>query len=179
MPGRKAFAQGIRRVGAQICCGGMLQKGTPILAQFRMKSGFADGGGHAGDKEPLGRWLVSPWRCPPSPAAPTPSATWAKLCPSAAARHCSSRGAAAAAGKFAGPAAGTVRRGGARGGRGGCLGCCGGAARRLREMLPAMLPRVLGSARGTLPRMLGMCLPGCSGGACRGAREVVGRCSPG
>lgn len=77
----------------------------------------------------------------------------------------------------AGSGHGAARRG--AGWAGGCLGCCGGAARRLREMLPAMLPRMLGSARGTLPRMLGMCLPGCSGGACRGAREVVGRCSPG
>lgn len=153
--------------------GGVLQKGTPILAQCRMASRFADRGGHTGDKELLGSWLVSPWRCPPSPAAPTPPATWAKLCPSAAARQCPSRGAVAAAGKFAGPAAGTVRRGGARGGRGGCLGCCGGAAWDAAAGLPGVFGRCCPRCCPECSGVPGEHCPGCSGCACRDAREVL------
>lgn len=111
---------------------------------------------------------------PQAPQPPSPSATWAKLCPDAAARRCPCRG-AAAAGKFAGPAAGTARLGGAQGRARGCPGSSGYATRDAAGDARG--------ARGTLARIHRECCSGCSEDAAQDAREVLagmlGRCSVG
>lgn len=83
----------------------------------------------------------------------------------------SGHGAARRGAGWAGGLPGMLRRG--------CPASSGDAARDVAQDARERPGSTAQDARDVLAGVLGRCLPGYSGGACRGAREVVGRCSPG